>query len=91
LFAGGGSYSDVIDYYANDTGGAATDFGNLTASFDQVGTCSSTTRGVMGGGSTGSNSNVIQYVTIAVPSAIATDFGDLTVARGQQCNGASGK
>jgi hypothetical protein len=91
LFAGGGSYSDVIDYYTNDTGGAATDFGNLTASLDQVGTCSSTTRGVMGGGSTGSNSNVIQYVTIAVPSAIATDFGDLTVARGQQCNGASGK
>ena len=90
MFVGGGSYSDVIDYYANDTGGAATDFGNLTASLDQVGTCSSTTRGVMGGGSTGSNSNVIQYVTIATPSN-ASAFGDLTVARGQQCNGASGK
>jgi hypothetical protein len=68
----------------------ATDFGNLTASLDQVGTCSSTTKGVMGGGSTGSVSNVIQYVTIATEGD-ASDFGDLTVARGQQCNGASGK
>ena len=37
-------------------------------------------RGLFGGGSTGSDSNVIDYVTIA-STGNATDFGDLTVAR----------
>ena len=37
-------------------------------------------RGLFGGGYTGSNSNVIDYVTIAT-TGNATDFGDLTVAR----------
>ena len=36
--------------------------------------------GVFGGGHTGSNSNVIDYITIAT-TGNATDFGDLTVAR----------
>ena len=36
--------------------------------------------GIVGGGYTGSCSNVIDYVTIASASN-ATDFGDLTVAR----------
>ena len=38
------------------------------------------TRGLFGGGTTGSASNVIDYVTIA-STGNATDFGDLTVAR----------
>ena len=37
-------------------------------------------RGLFGGGSTGSNSNVIDYINIA-SAANAIDFGDLTVAR----------
>ena len=37
-------------------------------------------RGVFGGGSDGSITNTMQYITIATPSN-ATDFGDLTVAR----------
>ena len=37
-------------------------------------------RGVFGGGNDGSNSNVIDYITIAT-TGNATDFGDLTVAR----------
>ena len=40
--------------------------------------CSSSTRGLFGGGYT--NSNVIDYVTIAT-TGNATDFGDLTVGR----------
>ena len=37
-------------------------------------------RGVFGGGSTGSVSNVIDYITIS-SAGDATNFGDLTVAR----------
>ena len=37
-------------------------------------------RGVFGDGYTGSNSNVIDYITIS-STGNATDFGDLTVAR----------
>ena len=37
-------------------------------------------RGVFGGGFTGSYSNVLDYVTIQT-AGNATDFGDLTVAR----------
>ena len=38
------------------------------------------TRGVFGGGNTGSNTNVMDYITIDT-TGNATDFGDLTVAR----------
>lgn len=38
------------------------------------------TRGVFGGGYTGSMSNVMDYITIDT-TGNATDFGDLTVAR----------
>ena len=38
-------------------------------------------RGLFGGGDSGTLSNVIDYVTIAT-TGNATDFGDLTVARG---------
>jgi hypothetical protein len=41
---------------------------------------SSSTRGIFGGGNTGSYSNVIQYITFATPGN-SVDFGDLTVAR----------
>jgi hypothetical protein len=36
--------------------------------------------GLFGGGSTGTNTSVIQYISIA-STGNATDFGDLTVAR----------
>jgi len=39
-------------------------------------------RGLFGGGTTPTNSNVIEYVTISTQSN-ATDFGDLTAARGE--------
>ena len=43
--------------------------------------CSNTTRGLMAGGAAPAYSDVIDYVTIA-STGNATDFGNLTVARG---------
>jgi hypothetical protein len=45
-----------------------------------MGGCSSAIRGVFGGGTTGSVSNVIDYVTIA-STGNAIDFGDLTFSK----------
>jgi hypothetical protein len=84
LFGGGntGSNSSVIDYVSIATAGNATDFGDLTQTVSLLAGCSSSTRGLFGGGTTGvAYSNVIDYVTIGTLGN-ATDFGDLTVARG---------
>ena len=79
-----------IDYITIATTGNATDFGDLIANTNAITAgCASATRGVFGGGFTGSYSNVIQYVTIAT-TGNATDFGDLAVGRGYSaaCAGA---
>jgi hypothetical protein len=88
LFAGGVTTPEamvnVIDYITIASTGNATDFGDLTVSRRGAGGCSSSTRGVFGGGDNLDNYalglNVIDYVTIAT-TGNATDFGDLTVAR----------
>jgi hypothetical protein len=92
IFSGGfltgtptGTNTNVIDYITIATTGNATDFGDLTLSRYSPGSCSSSTRGVFGGGYTyptgpTSQRNVIDYVTIA-STGNATDFGDLTQAR----------
>jgi hypothetical protein len=77
----GGTRSNVIDYVTIASAGNATDFGDLTLARDSISGCSSTTRGVFGGGNTPTKQNVIDYVTIA-STGNATDFGDLTLARG---------
>ena len=84
VWAGGvsPSYRNTIDYLSITSGGAGTDFGDLQATkYDAFG-LSNGSRGVFGGGYTGSNPgiNVIGYITIASPGN-ATDFGDLSVAR----------
>jgi hypothetical protein len=90
LFAGGGSYSNTIDYVTNDTTGNASDFGDLLGTTDAVGALANATRAVFGGGSvSGTKTNVIQYVTIDT-TGNTTDFGDLTLAR-DQLAGASGR
>jgi len=76
----GPAYSNTIDYVEIPTLGNATDFGDLTVARAGEYGCSSSTRGLFGGGSTGTTSNVIDYITIAI-TGNATDFGDLTVAR----------
>ena len=42
--------------------------------------CSNSTRALFGGGETPSNSNIIDFITIAT-TGNAQDFGDLTAAR----------
>ena len=75
-----------IDYVTIQTLGNAFDFGDLLDGRTGIAGCSSTTRGVFGGGHTGptlsplSVTNVIQYITIA-SLGNAVDFGDLTQAR----------
>ena len=86
LFGGGYTNTtvNVIDYIGIATIGNATDFGDLSVSRRLVSGCSSSTRGLFGGGLDGSSNtiNVIDYVTI-LTTGNATDFGDLTgVSRG---------
>ena len=81
----GGGYAtagnaNVIDYITISTAGNATDFGDLTAARYFLAACSSSTRGVFGGGYTGNYFNVIEYITI-ITTGNATDFGDLSARR----------
>ena len=71
LFGGGntGSSSNIIDYVSIASTGNAIDFGDLTVTRYRLGSCSSSTRGIWGGGDT---SNVIDYVTIASAGWIVT-------------------
>ena len=92
VFAGGSYrpgyrlFTDEISYITIASTGNATDFGNLlSANTDfwayQVG-ASNGTRGLIAGNGPYVATNVIQYITIA-STGNATDFGDLTLARGQ--------
>ena len=76
--ASGNVRSNVIDYWAIDTTGNATDFGDLTSSRYSAGAASSGTRAIMAGGYAASaGTNVIDYITCAT-TGNATDFGDMT-------------
>ena len=69
--------SNVLDYITFSSEGNATDFGDLSNSREQFGSCGNTTRGVFAGGAYPSGqSNVIDYITIASTGNV-TDFGDL--------------
>jgi len=80
LFGGGATTGNVssatIDYIAIASTGNAASFGNLTVARRELGACASSSRGLFGGGTTDSYSNVIDYVTIA-STGNAIDFGDL--------------
>jgi len=83
-FGGGhnGAASNIIDYITIGCSTAsctATNFGTLSRSNYNVGSVSSTIRGVFAGGN--SNSTVIDYVTIGattIPVGTATVFGSLS-------------
>jgi hypothetical protein len=81
IFAG---YGNVISYVTISSLGNATDFGDLllSSSNSYNSGCSSSTRGVVGGGQTPTILNVIQYITI-MTTGNAQDFGDLTVPTSQ--------
>ena len=78
IFAG---YGNIISYVTISSLGNATDFGDLL-SYSYNSGCSSSTRGVVGGGQTPTIFNVIQYITI-MTTGNAQDFGDLTVPTSQ--------
>ena len=61
--------------YSSATGNAQ-DFGDLTVARGSISACASSTRGVWAGGSSPSNSNTIDYVTIS-STGNSQDFGDL--------------
>ena len=62
-------------------GGTATDFGNSSITARQQGSCASSTRGLRAGGFVSAFSDTIDFVTIS-STGDATDFGNLTQARG---------
>jgi hypothetical protein len=92
----GGGYGDssynltnIIEYITIASNGInASDFGDLTLPRRSLGACSSSTRGVWGGGGNAGEQNIIDYVTIAT-TGNATDFGDLSVRRNQLSGGSS--
>jgi hypothetical protein len=84
VFGGGfGSptYVNTIDYITIATTGNATDFGDLTQAIYGLAACSSSTRGVFGGGYTNADVNTIEYITITT-TGNATTFGQFTQAKG---------
>ena len=81
ISSGGWAAKNVIDYVTIGTTGNAVDFGDLTVSRGLASACSSSTRGLVMGGtllSPATRFNTIDYVTIAT-AGNATDFGDLQV------------
>jgi hypothetical protein len=81
--------TNTIDYITISTLGNAITFGTLVNGARHTpGSCASSTRGIIAGGSAPGNSNVIQFVTISTIGN-ATDFGDLTLARGSLNAGCS--
>ena len=88
IFGGGytSSPSDAavkrIYYIQIDSMGTSAEFGdtNKAAAWGQGG-CSSSTRGLFTGGTTPTNLNTIDYITIATTSN-ALDFGDLSIGHG---------
>jgi len=76
---GGGSVpgnTSVIDFINIQNLGNAVNFGNLTVARRGIGGCSSSIRGLFGGGDDPTG-NTIDYITIAAEGN-AIDFGDLT-------------
>ena len=81
-----GSYWDnVIQYFTLSSTGNASDFGDLVQNMNETPGGSNETRGLITGGTLeagpSDKTNIIQYITIA-STGNATDFGDLTQARG---------
>ena len=80
IFAGGknapSGFTNAIDYITISSLGDTTNFGDLLQQLDVPTGCSSSTRGVIAGGTTPTYQNTIQYITISTLGN-ASDFGDL--------------
>jgi hypothetical protein len=85
IFAGGNGSNSTIDYITITTAANATAFGTLDIARNFCAGFSSSTRGVIGGGSgttTGTGGITMEYVTIAT-TGNGTTFGDLTNYRSE--------
>ena len=87
VFAGGKAPGVVntMEYITIATEGNGTDFGDLSVAKRNMSGNNNSVRGTFAGGNlaasgSGSNTNVIEYITIAT-TGNAQDFGDLTAAR----------
>ena len=94
VFAGGKAPGvvDTMEYITIATEGNGTDFGNLSVAKRNMAGNNNSVRGTFAGGhiaasGSGSNINVIEYITIA-STGNAADFGDITEAR--RCANAGG-
>ena len=72
------TYLNVIEYITISSTGDAVDFGDLSVGKIGLSACSSSTRGVFGGGITPTYLNTIEYITISSTGNVV-DFGDLSV------------
>ena len=68
---------NVIEYITISSTGDAVDFGDLSVGKNALSACSSSTRGVFGGGITPTYLNTIEYITISSTGNVV-DFGDLS-------------
>ena len=80
LTAAGYGNTNQIEFFNIDSLGNGADFGDLNNSVQQPGSASSRTRGCIAGGNSGSELNVIDFVTFA-SKGDALDFGDLITGR----------
>jgi len=80
--AGNSPQTGAIEYITIASEGNSIDFGTLDVARYGLGGCSSSTRGLFGGGYvlSGGNKNEIDYVEIGTLGS-AIDFGDLTINR----------
>tara|TARA_S200000501_G_scaffold372057_1_gene416351 strand:+ start:595 stop:1788 length:1194 start_codon:yes stop_codon:yes gene_type:complete len=87
LFAGGygGSpvpgHTNTIDMVTIAVKSDTKDFGDLSYSMTNAGSCASSTRGVVAGGQNPGYVNTIDHITIASLGSAVDSGGDLTVAR----------
>ena len=77
--------SDRIESIQIQSLGRATDFGNLTQARRYTTSCSSSIRGVWAGGLYPTNTDIIDYVTIA-SGGNALDFGNIVTSDGTTSN-----
>jgi len=81
--------NNTIEFVTISTLGNAQEFGDLSFNPLQAAACSSSTRGVHGGGLNPSSAvNTIEFLTIAT-TGNTQDFGDLTDARGDIASASS--
>ena len=76
--------TNIIDYINISSAGNALNFGDQTDVFRSSGQCSSSTRGLIAGGTTipaGAQRNAIEFITISSTGNAADFNGDLTNAR----------